>query len=195
LKKKLFRVHSSPLNPTLKEENKGARVEYCLSFIDPDEPTQYQDMEDSVHLDEKWFYMTTDGERYILLLDEEEPERSVTHKGHIVKVMFLCAMARPRWDTARNAWFDGKIGIWPIGSMVPAQRGSVNRPRYTPEWKNKSIDRAEYRRLMCEVVIPAIKEKMPAAAQANGQESFRGLSQRENQPHLANPAVLHERNH
>ena len=44
-------------------------------------------------------------------------------KQHIKKVMFLCATARPRFDHGRNAWFDGKLGIWPIVEYSrPAQR-------------------------------------------------------------------------
>ena len=57
------------------------------------------------------FYLRKDGQRFIIAADEEEPYRHVQHKSFLTKIMFLCAVARPRYDTNKNAWFDGKIGI------------------------------------------------------------------------------------
>jgi hypothetical protein len=57
---------------------------------------------DKVHPDEKWFCMSKDGERYLLVDDEEAPTRWVRHKKYMTKVMFLCALARPRWDPTAN---------------------------------------------------------------------------------------------
>ncbi|ETV89899.1 hypothetical protein H310_15260 [Aphanomyces invadans] len=42
-------------------------------------------------------------------------------------VMLLAAVARPRYDTERGTYFDGKIGMWPIVEYRPAQRNSRNR--------------------------------------------------------------------
>ena len=53
--------------------------------------------------------------------------------------MFLCAVARPRYDTRRNTWFDGKIGIWPIGKWEPAKRSSKKCAKGMPVWKNQCI--------------------------------------------------------
>ena len=69
----------------------------------------------------------------ILVSDEEAPHRFVKHKSHVEKVMFLVAMARPRM--VGNTYWDGKIGSWPVGKVVLAQRKSVNRPAGTPEWE------------------------------------------------------------
>jgi hypothetical protein len=40
--------------------------------------------------------------------------------------MFLCALARPRFDDNGNCTFDGKIGMWPFVEKVEAQRRSDN---------------------------------------------------------------------
>ena len=113
LHRDVCRVHTSSLKPTLTEENKMSRMELSLSFMDKDNPSKFENMEDLIHIDEKWFYLTKDGQRFIIAVDEEEPYRHVQHKPFLTKIMFLCAVARPRYDTRRNAWFDRKIGIWP----------------------------------------------------------------------------------
>ena len=138
------RVHTSSLKPTLTEENKMSRMELALSFVDKNNTSKFKNMEDLIHIDEKWFYLMKDGQRFIIAADEEEPYRHVQHKSFLTKVMFLCAVARPRYDTRRNAWFDGKIGIWPIGKWEPAKRSSKKRAKGTPVWKNQCITRDVY---------------------------------------------------
>ena len=120
LQKDVCCVHTSSLKPTLTEENKMSRMELALSFIDKNNTSKFENMD----IDEKWFYLTKDGQRFIIAADEEEPYRHVQHKSFLMKIMFLCAVARPRYDTNKNAWFDGKIGIWPIGKWEPAKRSS-----------------------------------------------------------------------
>ena len=194
------RVHTSSLKPTLTEENKMSRMELALSFVDKNNPSQFENMEDLIHIDEKWFFLTKDGQRFIIAADEEEPYRHVQHKNFMTKVMFidekwffltkdgqrfiiaadeeepyrhvqhknfmtkvmfLCAVARPRYDTNKNAWFDGKIGIWPIGKWEPAKRKSKNRAKGTPVWKNQLINRDVYREYLIQKLLPAVKEKWP----------------------------------
>jgi hypothetical protein len=106
-------------------------------------PVHYKDMYNRVNIDEKWFYQASDSKNYILTAaefenendgegegggveeDEATPHRTIRHKSHIPKAMFLCAQAQPRWDPHRNAIWDGKIGLWPIGNWAPAQRTSI----------------------------------------------------------------------
>lgn len=88
-------------------------------------------MLDVVHVDEKWFYLTQTNKKFYLAPGEAEPHRTAKSKRFVPKVMFLCATARPRWDTTRNVYFDGKIGMWPFTKRVGAQRSSRNRPRGT----------------------------------------------------------------
>ncbi|KAL7575060.1 hypothetical protein ACA910_000431 [Epithemia clementina (nom. ined.)] len=116
---------------------------------------------DLIHVDEKWFYLTREAQRFIVADGEDIPDRMVQHKGHITKVMFLCAVARPRFDRTTNSWFDGKLGLWPIGKFVPAQRSSCNRPAGTLVWHNTSVTREVYRDLLMNKLIPAIHTKWP----------------------------------
>ena len=118
-------------------------------------------MEDLIHIDEKWFYLTKDGQRFIIAADEEEPYRHVQHKSFLTKIMFLCAVARPRYDTRRNAWFDGKIGIWPIGKWEPVKRSSKKRAKGTPVWKNQCITWDVYHEFLIQKFLPAMKERWP----------------------------------
>lgn len=115
---------------------------------------------DEVHVDEKWFFLCRDGERCTLVSDEEEPpKRHVKHKSHIGKVMFMCALAKPR--RIGNRWWDGKIGIWPIGKEKLAQRDSVNRAAGTVEWEPENVDQAKCKCLLINDVVPAIATKWP----------------------------------
>ena len=75
--------------------------------------------------------------------------------------MFLCAVARPRYDTNKNAWFDGKIGIWPIGKWEPAKRSSKKCTKGMPVWKNQCITQDVYWEYLIQKLLPAIKQKWP----------------------------------
>ena len=76
--------------------------------------------------------------------------------------MLLCAVARPHFNTSLNSWWDGKLGIWPIGDWEPAKRKSKNQPKGTLVWKNKIVTKEVYRDLLIRKLIPAILEKWPA---------------------------------
>ena len=163
VKEGILQSHRNMLKPTLTEQNKLSCLLMATSFIKEKEGKEgeyeYKDMYDLVHVDEKWFYLSQDRQRFVLTDDEKNPHRSVKHKSHVTKVMFLCAIARPRFIPYLNKWWDGKIGIWPIGEWVPAKRDSANRPKGTPVWKNTSITRDVYRALLVEKVLPGIIEK------------------------------------
>ena len=53
--------------------------------------------------------------------------------------MFLCAVARPRFNPCSNSWWDGKLGIWSIGDWEPAKQKSKNRPKGTLVWKKRLL--------------------------------------------------------
>ena len=154
-------VHSNSLKPILTEENKLARLLMANHFQDPQDPSKYQDMCDCIHLDEKWFFLTHEKECYLLVSDEKNPKHCIKHKSHITKVMFLCTVARPRFNTSANSWWDGKLGIWPIGDWEPVQQGSKNRPKGMLVWKNKMVTKDVYRDLLINKPIPAILDKWP----------------------------------
>ncbi|KAF0933329.1 hypothetical protein E2562_017953 [Oryza meyeriana var. granulata] len=67
-------------------------------------------MQNIVHIDEKWFNMTKKAKTYYLLPEEEDPLHTVQNKNNIGKVMFLAAVARPRFDVQGNVTFSRKIG-------------------------------------------------------------------------------------
>jgi hypothetical protein len=145
-------------------------------------------MLDVVHVDEKWFYLTQTNKKFYLAPGEAEPHRTAKSKRFVPKVMFLCATARPRWDTTRNVYFDGKIGMWPFTKRVGAQRSSRNRPRGTMVTVPINVTAEVYREFILNKVLPAIDEKWP--------ECHRGMTiniQQDNaRPHIApnDPAFL-----
>jgi hypothetical protein len=104
----------------------------------------------------------TEKQQSIYLVDGElEPERSVHNKAHITKVMFLTAVARPRFDANGVCTFDGKIGMWPFVKREAAQRTSCNRARGTMETKPVNVTYDVYVTYFVEKVIPAIKLSFP----------------------------------
>ena len=157
------RRHTSALKPHLSDQN---MFERCMFALSKRNGSTYKEQYDEIHVDEKWFYLTNDQENYILLDDEPDPLRTVKHKSHIDKVMFLAATAKPRWDPHKKCWFDGKLGIWPFAEKIAAKRSSVNRPAGTLEWKTYNVNRLEYLKMMVEKVIPAIQEKWSAGDQS-----------------------------
>ena len=75
--------------------------------------------------------------------------------------MFLCTVARPHFNPCSNSWWDGKLGIWPIGDWEPAKWKSKNRPKGTLVWKNKVVTKEVYWDLLISKLIPSILEKWP----------------------------------
>lgn len=156
---------SSIVRPLLTEGNKRTRLEFCLSKIKPNR--RFEDMYDYVHIDEKWFYLSQVKRSYYLMLDEAEPKRYCKSKRFITKVMFMAAVARPRYDSARKQYFNGKIGLWPFVYKEPAKRTSKNRGRGTMVTKNiESINAAECKKMIIDNLLPAIRSKFPKAHKA-----------------------------
>jgi hypothetical protein len=156
----IIRPHSSAIKPLLSEMHELARMMFACSRLDCTSGL-FDDCLHEVHVDEKWFFLTEAQMRFWLSPDEPKPHRSTHHKSHIIKVMFLAAVARPRFNAAGECTFDGKIGMWPFAEMQPAKRNSVNRPRGTMEWKQLSVTKERYRDMIINKVIPAIKQKWP----------------------------------
>ena len=138
-----------------------AQLIMVLEARDPQDPTKFLNMMDCIHVDEKWFFLSWQRERYLLLPEEKNPKWCIKSKSHITKAMFLCAVARPRFNPCANSWWDGKLGILPIGDWELAKRASKNRPRGTLVWKNKPVTKEVYRELLISKLLPAIVEKWP----------------------------------
>lgn len=65
------------------------RVRFSLSFVRrgaPDLP--FSEMFDTVHIDEKWFYLTHVGKSYILMPGEKPPHRTARARGLLRRLCF-----------------------------------------------------------------------------------------------------------
>ncbi|KAE9094704.1 hypothetical protein PF007_g17669 [Phytophthora fragariae] len=127
----------------LTASHKVARLKLAVNHVKLNGDGQYyfDPMFDVVHIDEKWLYVKKIAQRVYVLTGkdgtplEEAPVQYVQSKRHIKKVMFLCAVARPRGD------WDGKIGLWPVVETYITQRWGVNRPAGVEEIKPVSMNR------------------------------------------------------
>jgi hypothetical protein len=86
--------HSSAIRPHLQDHHQFARVLYSVANHDIDSG-QYHDYFDSVHVDKKWFFLTEGQLNLYIVPGETVHVRLVGHKSHILKLMFLAAIARP----------------------------------------------------------------------------------------------------
>ena len=113
----LLQRHSNLLKPYLKEANKKARLQWCLSMLEPSTlPTNpmFRHMKNIIHTDEKWFNGTRKNKTMYMHPDEEDPHRTVQNKNAIHKVMFYSGVTQPRFDAEGRCYFDGKLGLWPF---------------------------------------------------------------------------------
>ena len=153
------------MKPTLTEANKMMRLQYAFDQVNENTRNTrsndlfFKDFYDTVHIDEKWFFIVKEGKKYILVFDEEPPQLYTRNKNSVEKVMFLCALARPRW--VGNQYWDGKIGIWPVGYRGVASRSSKYRQKGDPVWVNENVDRTKYTEMLVNDVLPAIVAKWP----------------------------------
>ncbi|ETV79928.1 hypothetical protein H257_07131 [Aphanomyces astaci] len=138
----IFVKYSSTVKPALTDSNKAVRLKWAIDHVHPAGPTR-------LHL------------RQHDRLCPSPPHRTVKSKTFITKVMFLSAVARPRWDHDKDEWFDGKIGTWHFTERVPALRGSRNRPAGSMVTKPVSVTREVYTTMLLDNAIPAIKAKWP----------------------------------
>ncbi|ETV73043.1 hypothetical protein H257_12080 [Aphanomyces astaci] len=107
----------------------------------------FDDIYDTVHVDEKWLEKKVHG-----AIGEKIKQRSCKSKRHLLKVMLLTDVARPRWDETCGEWFDGKLGTWHFSEIVPAQRRSGRRDARTPVMKTVSVTRETYKAILVDKV-------------------------------------------
>ena len=168
--------HTNAIKLRLTEESRMSRLLYAMNHLqlnhvdqllfnhdnmDPGKFGYYDGFYDQIHADEKWFFVSWEKQRIYLSEGEIGPHRTVSHKSHIEKVMFLSAVACPRYDENGVCIFDGKIGIWPFVKQAVAQRSSVNRPAGTIMTTCVTVTKAVYKAMIIDNVIPAIREKWP----------------------------------
>jgi hypothetical protein len=157
--------HTNTVKPPLTEANKIERLKFCLAMLNYNSLTSlepsFKVIDDRVYIDEKWFILKRWKNTYYLLPDEPKPLRTARNKNSICKVMFLTAVAMPRYDEDGNVTFDGKIGTWAFVKEIPAAKKSKNREKGTLEVKPVKVTRDVMRNYLCELVVPAIQDKWP----------------------------------
>ena len=104
--------------------------------------------------------MIRDRQHFLLADEEIPPQHCVCHKGHPTNIMFLyvllCALTT---ICQQKTWWDGKLGIWPVGVWEAANNdhgivkcGALVR-------KNKSTMCDVSRELLKTKLIPSLMEK------------------------------------
>ncbi|XP_057770715.1 uncharacterized protein LOC130990503 [Salvia miltiorrhiza] len=145
----LIRAHSNAIKSDLTAPNKLLRLRFSLEALEYDSIMRsltFKSMHNTVHIDEKWFYITKSAQRFYLTPEEIEPHRTCKNKKFITKVMFMCAVCRPVFG-------------------ANAKRNSKNRAAGTMEWKPiQSITKQVVKDCLIYQIIPAIKAKWPANA-------------------------------
>lgn len=166
MNEKVIHPHSNSIKPFLTDENKLHRLAYAADHvIDVDGEKKWSGMYEEIHVDEKWFFISQETQKVYLTSNEKEnnlvPNRKCKSKRYLIKVMFLCAVARPRFNDNGQCLFDGKIGCWPFIQRVQAQKTSKNRPAGTWETKNIAVTKDAYIDFIVNKVIPAAIAKWP----------------------------------
>jgi transposase len=155
------------LAPALSSKQRLQRMEFVLGLIEHRGHGSRQfKKEIRIHVDEKWFFVQELKQKVRYLPCEERPkEKTVIHKSHIEKIMFLAAIGRPETfviDAVSHTW-DGKIGIFPFVKWVPAKRNSKNRVAGTPVMEDVSVDSVAYYDMMTreDGLLPNLKRIAP----------------------------------
>ncbi|XP_074283253.1 uncharacterized protein LOC141607807 [Silene latifolia] len=185
VKADLIDSHTNAIKPGLTDNNILARLVYCLEHLHYDHVTKkftFKDQGNVIHIDEKWFFITKPSQRFYVGKNEKRPHRTCQSKRFITKVMFMCAVARPKYGPNQEIICDGKLGCWPFVMEVPAQRKSKNRCAGTLETKCiESITKQVTKDMLINQVIPAIKAQWPSTC------SKHILIQQDNaRPHINN---------
>ncbi|KAG3140697.1 hypothetical protein PI126_g15867 [Phytophthora idaei] len=144
-----------PITVPIDRCKQGSTTHVCKQHVDRS-GMFFSGMYNTVHLDEKIFYITQPRRRFLLLPDEPAPTRCVKSRRFVTHVMMLAAVSRPRYDSD-EAFFDGKLGIWVFTEQVVAVRSSAHRPAGTLETKEVSVAKSTYREKLVSKVLPARK--------------------------------------
>ena len=85
---------------------------------------------------------------------------SLKSESFITKVMFLAAVAVPRYDYHWKKHFNGKIECWPIVENTTAKRSSCNRMKGSKILCPVNVTKEVYTKLLVEKLFPGISEKL-----------------------------------
>lgn len=145
------------LRPSLNDAQKLARLKYVVGQvvdIDARHP-KFKSLKGRAYIDEKWFYLMQNGKGVWAAPGEEAPvPRTVRHKSHIPKAMFIVMVTLP--DHELN--FSGKVAMHCCTEMVEAARASKNRGRGDLEEKDVPVTAEYYRHVMKTYMVPSFKK-------------------------------------
>lgn len=150
-----LRSYSNVVRPPLTEADKTARLAYCTEPVER-ASMQFSGMHNTVHLDEKIFYITQPRHRFLLLPDEPPPTRRIKSRRFITRVMVLSAVSRPR-TRPDESLFAGKLGIWAFIEQVAAVRSRARRPAGTLETKEVYVIKVAFREKLLQRYCPLFK--------------------------------------
>lgn len=116
---------------------------------------KYQDnnWECWVDVDEKYFLAWTPSTIHCPA-NERTPVGKVQSKSMVNKVMVLCAIGRPTPDGKCS----GKIGIWRVADFPISTKDTKKRKRGEMFAKDVTMDKARFKKMMLEDVIPAARK-------------------------------------
>ncbi|XP_021753579.1 uncharacterized protein LOC110718949 [Chenopodium quinoa] len=124
---------------------------------------KFVDMQQVIHVDEKWFYLNPETRRFYLLPNEANPYMCQQSKRFKVKGMFMAAIGKPIFGPNGALIHDGKYGIFPFVYESIAKKKSKNRDAGAVEIKaTQNINKEAIRAMLINNVIPSIKAKWPA---------------------------------
>jgi len=158
-------LRKSFVKPSLTDSHKLNRLDFVLGKLEPDDNNTFRvrDLSNVLHLDEKWFYAILPSETHRMFPREDRhPSRTTRHKSHITKVMFIAVVGYPH-DAPGHGYFDGKIGLFPVGETQPAARASKNRPKGELVWRDFTLNAHSYLALLTQEggILSEVKRKMP----------------------------------
>ncbi|XP_021735011.1 uncharacterized protein LOC110701686 [Chenopodium quinoa] len=160
-KKRRLRTHTSTNHPALTSNHKIARIRWVLSHLLPFEQNgspKFEDMQQVIHIDEKWFYLNLETRSIYLLPNEPNPYRCQQSKRFKVKGMFMAVIGKPIFDTHGVVVHDGKYGIFPFVYESIAKKKSKNRDAGAVKIKaTQNVNREAIRAMLLTNVIPGIK--------------------------------------
>ncbi|KAH6778522.1 hypothetical protein C2S51_009834 [Perilla frutescens var. frutescens] len=159
----LIKAHTSAIRLDLTTSNKLLWLRFSLEALELDRIMNiltFKSMHNTVHINEKWFYMKKETHRFYITLEEAEPHRSCKSKKFITQIIFMCVVCRPLFAADGTILYDGKIGVFPFTHKVPAPRSSKNRRKGTLETKAiESITKEVIRDCLINQILPSIKAK------------------------------------
>jgi hypothetical protein len=129
----VFVKQTVTLKPRLTPWHRQQRMNFVKEHIEGD---YYGPQFDTIHIDEKWFYVDKKTRKVYLADDENIHYRDNKNVQYMEKVMFLAAVSRPmkynptpeslafrRIEQDPDDWYyTGKIGMYPIVQERPAAR-------------------------------------------------------------------------